>query len=393
MNLFRSTTTIATDPKHRSPLRRALLLIPLVLACFAPLPMVQATDTGGDIANHGTADGSNVLLFNTGANNSGFGFFALSANTSGANNTALGRGALQDNTTASRNTATGAFALFDNTTGDQNTADGAGALRNNVEGFNNTAIGVNALNNNNHSNYNTAVGHSALVNVYDSDVGFGFNGSLNVGIGYNAGSGIRDGARNVCIGANVLGSAHDHDTIRIGTPPFGNIAPNTFIAGIRGITTRNADAIAVVIDSAGQLGTVSSSERFKKEIKPMAKASEAILALKPVTFHYKSDSTNTPQFGLIAEEVGKVDPDLVVRDEKGDIYTVRYEAVNVMLLNEFLKEHRKNEQQRKDFEAAIARMQKQIEALTAGLQKVSAQIEVSKPAPQTVLNNQQQPSR
>src|SRR5205823_11032381 len=132
----------------------------------------------------------------------------------------------------------------------------------------------------------------------------------------------------------------------------------TFIAGIRGITTVNADAIAVVIDSAGQLGTVSSSERFKKAIKPMDKASEAILALKPVTFHYKSDSTNTPQFGLIAEEVGKVDPDLVVRDENGDIYTVRYEAVNAMLLNEFLKEHRKVEQ-----------LEKQVEALTAGLQR------------------------
>ena len=119
----------------------------------------------------------------------------------------------------------------------------------------------------------------------------------------------------------------------------------------------------------------------------MDKASEAILGLKPVTFHYKSDETNTPQFGLVAEEVAEVNPDLVVCDENGDIYTVRYDAVNAMLLNEFLNEHRKNEQQRKDFEATIARQQKQIDALTAGLQKVSAQLEASNSAPQTVLNN------
>src|SRR5207248_654582 len=149
-------------------------------------------------------------------------------------------------------------------------------------------------------------------------------------------------------------------------------------------TTKNANAIPVVIDSAGQLGTTSSSARFKNEIKPMNTASEAILALKPVTFHYTSDNTNTPQFGLIAEEVAKVNPDLVVRDENGEIYTVRYDAVNAMLLNEFLKEHRKVEQQeaaivglksmvaqqQRDFQTTIAQQQKQIEALTAGLQKM-----------------------
>jgi hypothetical protein len=141
----------------------------------------------------------------------------------------------------------------------------------------------------------------------------------------------------------------------------------------------------VLVDSAGKLGTTSgSSRRFKKAIEPMDKTSEAILALKPVTFHYKSDSTNTPQFGLIAEEVAGVNPDLVVRDKNGEIYTVRYEAVNAMLLNEFLKEHRKNEEQ----EATIARRQKEIEALAAGLQKVSAQLELRHPAPQTLLNSQ-----
>jgi hypothetical protein len=148
------------------------------------------------------------------------------------------------------------------------------------------------------------------------------------------------------------------------------------------------NAIPVLIDSVGQLGTVSSSKRFKKEIKPMNSTSEAILALKPVTFHYKSDNTNTPQFGLIAEEVAAVNPDLVVRDEKGDIYTVRYDAVNAMLLKEFLKEHRKVEQLTKDFKSKLLEQQKQIEALTAGLQKVSAQFELSKSAPQAVVTNQ-----
>lgn len=162
-----------------------------------------------------------------------------------------------------------------------------------------------------------------------------------------------------------------------------------YIAGIRGTTTVNANAVPVVIDSAGQLGTVSSSRRFKDEIKPMDNSSNAILGLKPVTFHYKTDKQNTPQFGLIAEEVAKVNPDLVVRDEKGEIYTVRYDAVNAMLLNEFLKGHRKVEEQEgrlQKQEAVIAQQQKQIEALSATVQKVSDQVALSKPAPQLVAN-------
>jgi trimeric autotransporter adhesin len=140
----------------------------------------------------------------------------------------------------------------------------------------------------------------------------------------------------------------------------------------------------VLIDSAGQLGTISSSKRFKEDIKPMDVASESVLALKPVTFHYKTDTTGTPQFGLIAEEVAKVNPDLVVRDKEGKPYTVRYDQVNAMLLNEFLKEHH----QVQDLKAIVAEQQEQIKALTAGLQKVSAQLEVNKPSPQTILNNQ-----
>jgi hypothetical protein len=146
---------------------------------------------------------------------------------------------------------------------------------------------------------------------------------------------------------------------------------------------------------------MSSSRRFKEEIKPMERASEALFALKPVTFHYKSDSTNTSQFGLIAEEVAEVNPDLVVRDDNGDIYTVRYDAVNAMLLNEFLKEHRKVQeqagtiaelkstvaQQQMDFQATFAEQEKQIEAFASGLQKVNAQIEATKPDPKVAVNN------
>ena len=178
------------------------------------------------------------------------------------------------------------------------------------------------------------------------------------------------GSNNIDIGNR--GASSDSETIRIGQP---GIHGATFVYGIRGTTTGNANALPVVIDSAGQLGTMSSSRRFKEEIKPMDKTSEAILGLKPVTFHYKSDTKDTPQFGLIAEEVAAVNPDLVVRDKEGDIYTVRYEAVNAMLLNEFLKARRQ-----------IDAQQKQIEALTAGLQKVSAQVEASKPTPQVVNN-------
>ena len=174
----------------------------------------------------------------------------------------------------------------------------------------------------------------------------------------------------------------ESNTIRIGGGVFG-FGPQTaaFIAGISG-TAVVGDA--VVVDENGQLGTVASSARFKKNIKPMDKTSEAILGLKPVSFQYRSDSKGTPQFGLIAEEVAKVNPDLVVRNSNGEIYSVRYDQVNAMLLNEFLKEHRRNDEQ----QATITHQQKQIDALTAGLQKVSAQLELSKAAPQTVLNHQ-----
>src|SRR5206468_3413795 len=206
-----------------------------------------------------------------------------------------------------------------------NTAIGTVALSSNGDGALNTAIGNHALEGNTTGSGNTAIGVDALF--------FNRTGSGNIGLGYSAG-GVSGGNGNIYIG-NGAGTSVESNTIRIGD--FSHT--RTFIAGIRGRTTGVANALPMLIDSAGQLGTASSSRRFKHDIKPMDKISEAILALKPVTFHYKSDATDTPQFGLIAEEVAAVNPDLVVRDEKGEIYTVRYDAVNAMLLNEFLKEH------------------------------------------------------
>ena len=214
-------------------------------------------------------------------------------------------------------------------------------------------------------------------------------GSLNTALGQNAGQGLVDGneSNNIDIGANVEGVAGESNTIRLGNTDI----TDTFISGISGTTV--ASGAAVLVDSNGHLGTVTSSKRFKEEIRPMNKTSEAIFSLEPVTFRYKKeiDSAGIQQLGLIAEDVEKVNPDLIVRDKEGKPYSVRYDQVNAMLLNEFLKEHKAFvEEQRKVQEqgASIARLEQQIEALTVGLQKVTAQLELSKPTPQTVLNDQ-----
>jgi hypothetical protein len=339
--------------------RISLTILP-VLACLALSPQAHAICTKGcDAALFNTFAGDNALISNTtGAGNSAFGWQSLSTNTIGNFNTGVGGGALSIND-ADSNTAVGAAALLLNTSGTQNTAVGTDAMALNDSGSFNTANGAFALFNNTEGSDNTATGDNALLN--------NTTGSDNIALGSSAGSAVIDASNVIAIGSDG-----------------GNVSDSCFIGNIRDIQTQNADAIAVVVDSAGQLGTISSSQRFKTAIRPMSKASEALLALKPVTFHYKTDKTDTPQFGLIAEEVAKVNPDLVVRDKNGEIHTVRYEAVNAMLLNEFLKEHRVVQEQG----ATIARQQKQIEALTAGLQKVNAQLEVSKPAPQTVLNSQ-----
>ena len=335
--------------------------------------------------NENTATGSGALFFNTtGSNNSANGLAALQNNSSGMNNTATGHTALLSNIGGNNNTANGFQALRGSgfATGSGNTATGANAFVGNTTGGQNTATGLNALLRNKTGNGNTAEGEGTLENN---------TGSFNTAVGFNAGGALTTGSNNIDIG-NV-GVKGESNTMRIGTVK----QTATFITGIRGTATANANAVPVVIDSAGQLGTVSSSRRFKDEIKPMDDSSEAILKLKPVTFRYKSDTQNTPQFGLIAEEVAKADPNLVVRDQKGEIYTVRYEAVNAMLLNEFLKEHKKveeqgatiaqmkatAEQQQKQIESqnvTAIRQQKQIEALTATVQKVSVQFGRTKPA-------------
>jgi len=229
------------------------------------------------------------------------------------------------------------------------------------------------------------------------DFAFGFEasenittGSNNIAIGNSAGINLTVGSNNIDIGNQ--GIAGESNTVRIGTEGTHTA---TYIAGISGTPLVHGAAVAVGITADGQLGVRASSVRFKKLVKPMDKASEAIFSLQPVTFHYKNDSTGLPQFGLVAEEVAKVNRDLVARDVEGKPFTVRYEEINAMLLNEFLKEHRKVEklqatfaQQQTSFESKFAYQQKQIEALAAGLQKVSAQLEVGKAAPRTVLNGQ-----
>jgi hypothetical protein len=319
-----------------------------------------------------TAVGFEALFsLTTGSANTATGWTALLDNTTGFNNTANGSNSLARNTTGINNTATGEGALFLNTTGSQNTADGVFALGNNIDASQNTAIGFQALIFNTSGASNTSVGYNALLN--------NTTGSNNIALGVSAGSNLTTGSVNIDIGNP--GVAGESRAIRIGTT---GIHAKTLIAGISG--TAVPDGVGVIVGTNGRLGTVVSSARFKEAIKPMDKSSEAILALKPVTFRYKHDldPKGMPQFGLVAEEVEKVNPDLVARDEQGKPYTVRYEAVNAMLLNEFLKEHQKVER----LEAALAAVNERLKAQDAKIDKVSANVELTKSAPQTVLNDQ-----
>jgi hypothetical protein len=345
------------------------------------------------IGNRNTAIGNAALGLNTASDdNTAIGAGALFSNTNGDQNTATGSAALANTTSGSVNTANGFQALSSNTEGDFNTATGALALQNNNTGSTNTATGLQALNHNTTGGTNVAVGAAALFNntAGDDNTAIGFSalgnntGTGNIALGSDAGIALTTGSNNIDIGN--LGVAGENNTMRIGSG--GQV--NTFISGISGAIVPGG--VAVIVGADGHLGTMVSSARFKNEIKPMDKASEVILALKPVTFHYKAeiDPKGIPQFGLVAEEVEKVNPDLVARDDQGKVYTVRYEAVNAMLLNEFLKEHRKVE----SLEKAMAEQQKDNAAMRAMLkeqaaqiQKVSAQLELSKPAAQTVKNS------
>jgi hypothetical protein len=384
----------------RSPLRRAFLLISLALVGFALLPRAQAVSPppDGDYGNGNTAEGLNALFSLNGGlgNNTAIGAGALYSNMMGFQNTANGSGALNANTTGNNNTANGFKALFRNT-GSENTANGALALLHNTTGDDNMANGQAALVNNTTGDANTANGYGALYynTTGSNNTANGFNalfrntGSNNIALGSNAGIYLTTGNSNIDIGNHGL--PVDEGKIRIG---IQGTHTGTFIAGIYNVAVNGSP---VVVNSNGKLGVTTSSARFKDAIKPMDKASEAILGLKPVTFHYKKevDADGIPQFGLVAEQVEKINPDLVARDANGKVYTVRYDAVNAMLLNEFLKEHRKVEKLTKDFRATVAQQQKQIEALTAQLkeqaaqiQKVTAQLEVNKTVPKIVLNNQ-----
>jgi trimeric autotransporter adhesin len=388
--------------------------------------------TGNDLGIHNTAVGSLALIENVDAeNNTAMGFEALlnndlTGNGIASDNTAVGAAALVANIDGAGNTAVGSNALAANI-GGENTAVGDLAAAANTNGAVNTAVGSLALTTNTTGTENTAVGRKALQ--------FLDGGHENVAVGWGAGINYTGTeTNNICIGDQTAGVAGESNAIRIGdnstsfgidlldggaganfiligtgmgtqgisvssllgfgTVQMGNglstvaLASSCNIGGIYNQTFGPAD-MAVRIGSDNKLGTVVSSRRFKHDIEPIDKASEAILALKPVTFHYNSDSTNTPRFGLIAEDVAEVSSELVIPDKEGKPLSVRYEDVNVMLLNEFLKEHKKVQ----DLEVTVAQQQKGMEILTAQLkeqaaqiQKVSAQVEVNKPAPQVVTN-------
>jgi Chaperone of endosialidase len=416
MNLFRLTDGNSTNQKSNG---RALFLVALVLVWLGLSPTSQALlpppPPDGGYPNFNTAEGLGALFnLSTGNGNTALGFNALFSNTTGNGNTATGAFALSGNTTGYENTATGGSALNNNTEGWHNTANGVNALHSNTQGFRNTAVGNEALYSNTTGDGNVAMGEQAMhSNTTGSDntaygiaalagnrtgsanvaMGVGalgaFNiaghgntaigwealpftvGNNNVALGNSAGYELQEGDNNIVIGNPGVFS--ESNTIRIG---IQGTQTRTFIAGINGAVIGGGGAVRV--SASGQLGTAPSSARFKKSIKPMDEASVAIHALKPVTFHYKQelDPEGVLQFGLVAEEVEKVHPDLVARDAKGKPYTVRYEAVNAMLLNEFLKEHR-----------TVQELKKEIAALAAMVQKVSAQVEMSRPAPQTVVDN------
>ena len=376
----------------------------------AVLPAPDGGYPGGN-----TAEGQSALLnLTTGGFNTAIGFFSLRSNTDSSfntaigagalfantafNNTATGAGALLSNNTGEENTANGAFALFSNTDGLFNTATGAFALQNNTTGFQNTAIGSSALFHNTQAGFNTAIGNDALVSnttgAENTAIGEGAldhntTGSSNTAIG-QAALFASSGDNNIAIGRNAGFSVTTASNVICIGHPGADADDSCFIGQIRDAVVA-PDAAQVLIDSAGKLGTTSgSSRRFKTDIKAMKDTSGVILAIRPVKFRYKSDKANTPQFGLIAEEVAKVSPDLVVRDKNGNINAVRYDAVNAMLLNEFLKEHKKVAEQAREIreqKAAINRLGKTVEAAVAHIQeedlkikRVNEQIEINQVA-------------
>jgi hypothetical protein len=391
-------------------------LITLLVVCVGLLQNAHAVTPPpeGGYPGGNTAVGTNALLsLTSGMNNTAVGLFSLRANRTGHNNTAIGAGALILDT-AGENTATGAQTLYSNTTGNKNTADGTFALLSNRSGNSNTAIGhsalysntigggnaangVNALFSNTNGGSNTATGAGALISNRTGN----FNtangasallnnttGSSNIAVGAGAGAGVSSASNVICIGASG-----------------GNVSNSCFIGEIFGAVSPGGSA--VFVNSSGKLGTVQCSRRFKEDIKPMQQASKVLYALKPVSFRYKKevDPKGIPQFGLVAEDVEAVNPDLVVRDSEGKTYSVRYDQINAMLLNEFLKEHetlleqqrKVQEQDRKIQEQAttIAELKKELETVVAHIkeqdvriQRVSDQVEKNSPAAPTIVRSQ-----
>jgi len=358
----------------------SVFVIATLLAWVGLLPITEAVSPAPDGGYPGgnTAEGQNALLSLTaGTYNTAVGLFSLLSNTEGGFNTAtaIGAGALLSNDTGVKNTATGTFALFNNTSGDSNTATGVGALFNNSAGFSNTANGYNALLSNTTAGDNTAIGTTALFSnttgEFNTAVGSqalrdNMTGDSNTAIGDSAGFNIT-GSGNVCIGAGVNGVAGESNITRI-----------------RNVYESVATERAVYVTSDNRIGTLTSSRRYKEQIKPIEKASEAIHELRPVSFRYKKeiDRTRSLSFGLIAEEVARVSPDLVTPDREGKPETVRYEAVNAMLLNEFLKEHRKLQEQANTIEELkneIANLTVTVKDQATQIQKVTSQLEVITP--------------
>jgi len=328
------------------------------------------TAVGFQALAHTTGLGNSALgyhaLFNNtaGLSNTAAGQLALSGNTAGNSNTAVGSGALVANTIGSDNTAIGFVTLSANITGSSNAALGYGALDNNIDGNSNTATGAFALQDNTTGANNTAVGDGALLH--------NTTGNQNVALGFAAGEDATTGDYNVYIGASMLGVAAETN--------------HTYIRNINTTSVSGGGTDTVTINlTTGLLGHLSSSRRYKDDIKPMDRASEALYLLKPVSYRYKKeiDSTQSPAFGLIAEEVADVNSALVACNSEGQPESVHYEMVNAMLLNEFLKEHRKNDEQQKQIDVLTAQLKEQ----AAQIQRVSAQLEANRPAPRVVNNN------
>ncbi len=343
-----------------STIREGNRLLALLTLLFLSAPAAHAQFA---CLSLGTGAGNPGV--STGNRNTALGEFALASNTTGSDNTSVGAFACNANTQGDSNTAVGSFALVSNTTGDVNTAIGSGAMPVNTTGNASTAVGVNALNSNTTGGSNTALGFQALFNnttannntaVGASALGLNQTGTGNTALGFQAGRNNISGNNNIHIGNPAPGS--ESNTIRI-----GNTQTATFLAGVDGVTI--ASGTQVFIDSTGQLGTITSSLRFKEDVSDMGNASHDLMKLRPVTFHYKTDGSHLLQYGLIAEEVAKVYPDLVQYDDQGKPFTVRYHLINVMLLNELQKEHGRTEELQAKLDQQEERI-KRLEALLAG---------------------------